>query len=78
MIPLIDFSGAFSPEIAARKAVAQEVRRAGRDRYSVATFFNPPFDYVFACAPTCAGLGPPPPCTFGEHIMEMMRRTKAG
>ena len=52
---------------------------SGADRYSVATFFNPPFDYVFTCAPTCAGLaGPvPPPCTFGEHIQDMMQRTKA-
>jgi isopenicillin N synthase-like dioxygenase len=52
---------------------------SGHDRYSVATFFNPPFDYGFSCAPTCAALGPAAlPCTFGEHIMEMMRRTQAG
>jgi isopenicillin N synthase-like dioxygenase len=51
----------------------------GADRYSVATFFNPPFDYVFASAPTCvlAGESPPPPCTFGEHILDMMRATQA-
>jgi isopenicillin N synthase-like dioxygenase len=52
---------------------------SGGDRFSVATFFNPPFDYVFTCAPTCAGLSNPvpPPCTFGEHIQDMMRRTQA-
>jgi len=52
---------------------------AGTDRYSVATFFNPPFDYVFACAPTCLpdGEQPPAPCSFGEHIQDMMRRTQA-
>jgi isopenicillin N synthase-like dioxygenase len=51
----------------------------GGDRYSVATFFNPPFDYIVSCAPTCAQLAEavPPPCTFGEHIQDMMRRTQA-
>jgi len=52
---------------------------SGTDRYSVATFFNPPFDYVFARAPTCLqpGEAAPPPLSFGEHIQDMMRRTKA-
>jgi isopenicillin N synthase-like dioxygenase len=52
---------------------------AGTDRYSVATFFNPPFDYVFHCAPTClrAGEPAPPPCSFGAHIQDMMQRTQA-
>jgi isopenicillin N synthase-like dioxygenase len=51
----------------------------GADRYSVATFFNPPADYVFTCAPTCLSPGEaaPPPCTFGAHIWDMMNRTKA-
>ena len=51
----------------------------GTDRHSVATFFNPPYDYVFACAPTCLRPGEPSPqsCTFGEHIQDMMRRTRA-
>jgi isopenicillin N synthase-like dioxygenase len=52
---------------------------SGTDRYSVATFFNPPFDYVFTCAPTCLpeGAPQPTPCSFGEHIQDMMRRTQA-
>ncbi len=52
---------------------------AGTDRYSVATFFNPPFDYVFACAPTCVRPGETvqAPLAFGEHIRDMMQRTKA-
>jgi isopenicillin N synthase-like dioxygenase len=52
---------------------------SGKDRYSVATFFNPPFDYRFAVAPTCLTPGEqaPAPCSFGEHIQDMMRRTKA-
>ena len=51
----------------------------GTDRYSVATFFNPPFDYVFSCAPTCLKTGEdaPPPWSFGQHIQDMMQRTKA-
>jgi isopenicillin N synthase-like dioxygenase len=52
---------------------------SGRDRYSIATFFNPPFDYVFTAAPTCLkpGEAGSPPLTFGEHIQDMVRRTKA-
>ncbi len=49
-----------------------------RHRYSIATFFNPYADYEVACVPTCLAEGEPPiypPCTVGEHIQEMMRRT---
>lgn len=49
-----------------------------RHRYSIATFFNPHDEYRVACVPTCiAGDEAPiyPPCTVGEHIMEMMRKT---
>ena len=51
----------------------------GTDRYSVATFFNPPFDYVVSCVPGCveADRVPPAPFTFGEHIQEMFQRTRA-
>lgn len=52
---------------------------SGRDRYSIATFFNPPFDYRFAVVPTCLKPGEtaPEPRSFGEHIQDMMQRTKA-
>jgi len=52
---------------------------SGTDRYSVATFFNPPYDYVFACALTCVKEGEPvpPPVSLGQHIEEMVRKTKA-
>ncbi len=52
---------------------------SGKDRYSVATFLNPPFDYRFAVAPTCLKPDEPAPaaCSFGEHIQDMMQRTKA-
>jgi len=51
---------------------------ASRDRYSIATFFNPRDDYRVVCVPTCLAAGETPiypPCTVGEHIMEMMRKT---
>ena len=50
-----------------------------RHRYSIATFFNPHDEYRVACVPTCIETGDKapiyPPCTVGEHIMEMMRKT---
>ena len=50
----------------------------GRDRYSVATFFNPPADYVVACVPTCVpAAGPPEPVTFADHINAMVAKTYA-
>jgi isopenicillin N synthase-like dioxygenase len=50
----------------------------GRDRYSVATFFNPHALYTVECAPTCApGDGKPDPITFADHIHEMVRKTYA-
>ena len=50
----------------------------GKDRYSIATFFNPRDDYRVECVPTCKEPGKDaiyPPCTVGEHIMEMLRKT---
>jgi isopenicillin N synthase-like dioxygenase len=49
---------------------------SGRDRYSMALFFNPDFYTRVECVPTCL---PPdreakyPPCTAGEHVAEMIR-----
>jgi isopenicillin N synthase-like dioxygenase len=51
---------------------------ASRDRYSIATFFNPRDDYRVVCVPTCLAADETPiypPCTVGEHIMDMMRKT---
>jgi isopenicillin N synthase-like dioxygenase len=53
-------------------------KSAKRDRYSVATFFNPRADYRVECVPTCrpaAGAPRHPACTVGEHVAEMARRT---
>ena len=51
---------------------------SGRDRYSVASFFNPNSLYRVECLPTCMPQDRPPlyaPCTVGEHIREMFERT---
>lgn len=49
---------------------------SGRDRYSVATFFNPSYTSRFDVVPTCR---PddfiPQPWTFGQHIQEMLNCT---
>jgi isopenicillin N synthase-like dioxygenase len=53
---------------------------SGRERYSVATFFNPEYFYRVECLPTCRPTDGPPkyaPCTVGEHIDEMFRLTYA-
>jgi isopenicillin N synthase-like dioxygenase len=53
---------------------------SGGDRYSVATFFNPNGLFMFETAPTCLkrGESPPPPCSFAEHIEQMITRTYGG
>ena len=52
--------------------------QSGRDRYSIATFFNPPPDHVFDCVPSCRPAAwRPNPRTFGDHIREMMQKTYA-
>lgn len=51
---------------------------SGKDRYSVASFFNPNYQFRVECLPTClpeAGDPLYPPCTVGEHIKEMFERT---
>lgn len=50
---------------------------SGRTRYSIASFFNPPYDYVVECLPA---LRPedgqvPPPISFAEHIQHMFQST---
>lgn len=49
-----------------------------KHRYSIATFFNPRDDYRVVCVPTCLAEDETPiypPCTVGEHIMDMVRKT---
>jgi len=51
--------------------------RSGRDRYSVASFFNPPYSHTVECLPGCAPESGeiPPPITFAEHIQNMFQLT---
>jgi isopenicillin N synthase-like dioxygenase len=49
-----------------------------RDRYSVATFFNPHAHYVVDCVPTCRAPGrKPESITFADHIQAMVEKTYA-
>lgn len=51
---------------------------SGKDRYSCATFFNPPEDYLVKCVATCLPKEGEPkyaPCTVGEHTQEMIIKT---
>jgi len=49
-----------------------------RDRYSVATFFNPHAFYVVDCVPSCRPpSGQPAPITFADHIRAMVEKTYA-
>ncbi len=52
---------------------------SGKERYSVAAFFNPHYHYRVECLPTCrpADDSAPryEPCTVGEHTAEMARLT---
>jgi isopenicillin N synthase-like dioxygenase len=57
------------------------LNQSNRDRYSVATFFNPNYFYNVQCLPTCLPERGEPryaPCTVGEHITEMFRITYGG
>jgi isopenicillin N synthase-like dioxygenase len=51
---------------------------SGRSRHACAAFYSPRRDYVVRCVPTCLPEAGPPhyaPCTSGEHMDEMVRRT---
>ncbi len=50
---------------------------SGRGRYSMPTFFDPPYDYRVACVPTCRPAQGEPRyshCTVAEHMLEMARQ----
>ncbi len=52
------------------------VNTSGRERYSMPTFVDPPYDARIACVPTCLpahGAARFPACTVAEHMLEMAR-----
>lgn len=54
-------------------------RSSGRDRYSIAYFFDIDYHAVVSALPGCVAAGASalhPPITAGEHIVEMYRRTQ--
>ena len=53
-----------------------QMNESGRSRYSMPTFFDPPYDYRVVCVPTCAPATGEPrfrACTVAEHTLEMAR-----
>lgn len=56
-------------------------RASGRDRFSIAYFFDLDAEAVIVPLAACTGAGRPalyPPITAGEHLVEMYRRTTVG
>ncbi len=54
-------------------------RHSGRDRYSIAYFFDIDYHAEVSALPGCFDAGNPPryaPITAGEHVVEMYRRTQ--
>jgi len=53
-------------------------KTAGRDRYSIPFFYSPDHEARIECLPSCTDADRPPrfpPCTAGEHLDEMFRRS---
>jgi isopenicillin N synthase-like dioxygenase len=56
------------------------INKSGRERYSVAFFFDGRGDYVSECIPTCLSPGEVPkyaPLSVNEHLAEMYRSTRS-
>lgn len=63
-----------------RSTVHRVINRSGRERYSVAFFFDGRGDYVSECVPTCIAPGEAPKyaaLSVNEHLAEMFRSTRA-
>lgn len=57
------------------------INTTGRERYSIAFFFEPAFDTVVECLPQCCGPDRPPkfpPTTAGQHLLDKYAQTHAG
>ncbi len=56
------------------------VNRSGRERYSIAYFFDPGMDARIECLPTCCGPDNPPrfpPMRYGDYLMERLNKNYA-
>ncbi len=56
------------------------LNRSGRERYSIAYFFDPAMDAVIECLPTCRSADRPPryaPMRYGDYLMERLNRNYA-
>jgi isopenicillin N synthase-like dioxygenase len=54
------------------------INRSRRERYAVPFFFDPDYDAVIECLPTCQGPGNPAkyaPIKGGEHLLSMLNAT---
>ena len=56
------------------------LNRSPQDRYSAVLFFDPSYETMVECLPTCCSADNPPrypPISSGEHLMTMYRKTYA-
>lgn len=63
-----------------RSTLHRVVNTSGRERYSIAFFFEPGFNTVVECLPCCCVDKPAqyPPTTAGEHLLAKYAQTHAG
>ncbi|PNW78167.1 hypothetical protein CHLRE_10g466700v5 [Chlamydomonas reinhardtii] len=64
-----------------RSTLHRVINTTGRERYSIAFFFEPNFDTRVEVLPVCTGPGNPPrypPTTSGEHLLAKYAQTHAG
>ncbi|GIL87645.1 hypothetical protein Vretimale_14674 [Volvox reticuliferus] len=64
-----------------RSTLHRVINTSGRERYSIAFFFEPNFDAEVAVLPVCCGPDDPPrypPTTAGQHLLDKYAATHAG
>jgi isopenicillin N synthase-like dioxygenase len=62
-----------------KSTVHRVVSTSGTERFSCPFFFEPNFDAVVSCLPSCSKHEPPryPTTTAGEHLLAKYRETHA-
>ena len=64
-----------------RSTAHRVLNRSGGDRYSIPMFYNPAFDTVVECLPSCCGRSSQPrnrPIHYGDYISKIYRRIFSG